>query len=64
MRMYVQKLVFSAPTDIYTFVCQKHIIIRITRSGEQKYLTLTPRQGWGGRGMLGYAISLPLEGVG
>ncbi|KAJ3554575.1 hypothetical protein NP233_g12393 [Leucocoprinus birnbaumii] len=34
----------------------KHIIIRVRRAGDQKYLTLTPRQGWGGRGMLGCHI--------
>ncbi|KXN88067.1 26S proteasome non-ATPase regulatory subunit 9 [Leucoagaricus sp. SymC.cos] len=39
----------------------KHIIIRVRRGGEQKYLTLTPRQGWGGRGMLGCHI-VPYSG--
>lgn len=39
----------------------KHIIIRVLRAGEQKYLTLTPRQGWGGRGMLGCHI-VPYSG--
>jgi len=53
---------FSSPstlTPLATLVSQnenKHIIIRVRRSGEQKYLTLTPRQGWGGRGMLGCHI--------
>ncbi|KAF7768572.1 hypothetical protein Agabi119p4_7815 [Agaricus bisporus var. burnettii] len=49
----------SSLTPLATLVSQnedKHIIIRIRRSGEQKYLTLTPRQGWGGRGMLGCHI--------
>jgi len=53
---------FSSPsnlTPLANLVSQnenKHIIIRVRRSGEQKYLTLTPRHGWGGRGMLGCHI--------
>ncbi|KAF9450579.1 hypothetical protein P691DRAFT_798018 [Macrolepiota fuliginosa MF-IS2] len=49
----------SSLTPLATLVSQnenKHIVIRIRRSNELKWLTLTPRQGWGGRGMLGCHI--------
>ena len=32
---------------------QRHIAIRALRGEQTKLLTLTPRNGWGGRGMLG-----------
>ncbi|KAG6881224.1 hypothetical protein C0993_002307, partial [Termitomyces sp. T159_Od127] len=31
----------------------KHIILKVLRSGQTVHLTLIPRNGWGGRGMLG-----------
>jgi len=34
----------------------KHIVIKALRSGKVVYLTLTPRTGWGGQGMLGCHI--------
>ena len=35
---------------------QRGIIIIVQRSGQSLALTLTPRKGWGGRGMLGYDL--------
>ncbi|PFH54067.1 hypothetical protein AMATHDRAFT_136532 [Amanita thiersii Skay4041] len=34
----------------------RHIVIRILRSGQTQHLTLTPKGGWGGRGLLGCHI--------
>lgn len=33
---------------------QQSIGIKVLRKGQSIYLSLTPRKGWGGRGMLGY----------
>jgi 26S proteasome non-ATPase regulatory subunit 9 len=46
------------PTSMYTLIFfltgrQRHIAIRALRGEQTKLLTLTPRNGWGGRGMLG-----------
>ncbi|KAG6820723.1 hypothetical protein H0H93_012776 [Arthromyces matolae] len=31
----------------------KHVVVKVLRSGQTLHLTLMPRTGWGGRGMLG-----------
>lgn len=36
---------------------QRAITIRIIRSEQNMFVTLTPRKNWGGRGMLGYLFS-------
>ncbi|KAM6494332.1 hypothetical protein JOM56_010693 [Amanita muscaria] len=33
-----------------------HVIIRVLRSGQTVYLTLIPKRGWGGRGLIGCHI--------
>lgn len=43
------------------FSRQKTITINVLRDGVTKSLNLVPRQGWGGRGTLGYVSRFTLD---
>ncbi|KAG5729433.1 26S proteasome non-ATPase regulatory subunit 9 [Termitomyces sp. T112] len=43
-------------TEVVSANENKHIILKVLRSGQTVHITLTPRMGWGGRGMLGCHI--------
>ncbi|KAG6831928.1 hypothetical protein H0H92_006529 [Tricholoma furcatifolium] len=40
-------------TEVVSANENRHVIIKVLRSGQTIHLTLKPRTGWGGRGMLG-----------